>query len=61
MSDWYMASARKALRMAQAYRGTRHLRVLWQERAADYRCCMVDRMRARQGWTLAERCAGVRP
>jgi hypothetical protein len=53
-------SARMALRMAMAYVTERRMRIIWQERAADYRECLVDRMRARQGWTLAERVAGNR-
>ncbi|MES2989418.1 MAG: hypothetical protein V4808_16090 [Pseudomonadota bacterium] len=57
---WYVTNARKALDMARAYRSTPHMRVIWQERAADYRECLVYGMRRRQGWTLPEIIAGKR-
>lgn len=57
---WLGARCRDALRMAEAWASNRHLRVLWQERAADYRATLVDRMRRRHGWTLAEIVAGTR-
>ena len=38
----------------------RKIRIIQQERAADYRETLMDRMRRRQGWTLAERVAGAR-
>jgi len=53
-------SAYNALRMARTYAGNRHLRVVYQERAADYRATLVDIMRRRAGWTLAEIVAGRR-
>jgi hypothetical protein len=43
---------RNALNMARAYQNQPHLRVIWQERAADYRETLIDRMRRRQGWSL---------
>jgi len=43
-----------------AFNQQRKIRILMQERAADYREVLIDRMRWRQGWTLAERVAGSR-
>ena len=57
---FYQRRARESLRMAQAYRGNQRLRVIYQERAADYRECLVYHMRRRQGWTLAQIVAGRR-
>ena len=59
-APWLYASARKALHMARSYRSIPHMRALWQARAADYRETIIDKMRQRQGWTLAERCSGKR-
>jgi len=59
-APWLYASCRKAVQMARAYPNDQRLRVLWQERAADYRETIVDKMRQRQGWSLAERCLGAR-
>ena len=59
-APWFYSSCRNALTMARAYRTQRHMRVLWQERAADYRECIVDKMRQRLGWTLTERTLGKR-
>lgn len=55
-------SFKNALRMAKAYSSPamRSMRIVWQERAADYRETLVDRMRRRQGWSLAEIVAGKR-
>ena len=52
--SWYQQSAINALRMARAYSNNQRMRVIWQERAADYRECIVYGMRRRQGWTLAQ-------
>lgn len=59
---WLKRGLRQALSMARAYSTAdrRHLRVIWQERAADYRETLIDHMRRRAGWTLAERVAGKR-
>ena len=43
-----------------AFNQQRKIRILQQEQAADYRETLIDRMRWRQGWTLAERVAGSR-
>ena len=58
-ASWYHARARHALRMARAYRG-RKMQIIYQDIAADSRECILDGMRTRQGWTLAERVAGHR-
>ena len=62
MSDqaWYHQQARKAIQMARAYRSDRHMRHVWLERVADYRECLIYRMRRRQGWTLLQTIAGKR-
>ena len=50
----YHREARAFLRMARAYAGyDRAQRVRYQERAADYRQCLVYRMLRRQGLSLA--------
>lgn len=59
-APWLYTACRTALRMARAHRGERRTRVWWQERAADYRETIVDKLRQRAGWTLAERVAGRR-
>ena len=59
-APWLYASYRSALHMARAYQGDRRLRVLFQERAADYRETIVDKLRQRQGWSLSERILGKR-
>lgn len=51
-APWLYTACRSAVRMARGHASSRHQRVLWQERAADYR-------EQRQGWTLAERNALV--
>ncbi len=58
--QYYHHSARKAVSMVRAYRQDRHMRLIWLERAADYRECLVYGMRRRQGWTLLETIAGRR-
>ncbi len=60
MLPYYKAKMRDALRMARAYSGNRHMRVIWQERAADYRETVIDAIRREQGWTLRERLVGKR-
>jgi hypothetical protein len=57
---FYQRRAREALRMARAYASNQRLRVIYQERAADYRECLCYHMRRRQGWTLAQIVAGRR-
>jgi hypothetical protein len=61
-APWLYVSCRNAIRMAKAYRSQdmRHMRIVWQERAADYRETIIDKMRQRAGWSLAERVAGKR-
>lgn len=59
-APWLYASCRNALHMARAYRTDRRMRALWLERAADYRETIIDGMRGRLGWSLAERIAGKR-
>lgn len=59
-APWLYSACRNALHMARAYRGDRRVRVVYQERAADYRETIVDKLRQRAGWTLAERVAGRR-
>lgn len=56
----YAESGRNALRMARAFTHFRKMRIIWQERAADYRECLIDEKRRQQGWTLAERIANQR-
>jgi hypothetical protein len=34
------------------------MRVIWQERAADYRETLIDAIRREAGWTLSERLIG---
>ena len=58
MKPWYASKMREALRMARAYAGNRHMRVIWQERAADYRETLIDAIRREAGWTLSERLIG---
>ncbi len=59
--DRYLATQlRGAVRMVRDYRHNPTMRRAWLERVADYRECLIDRMRRRQGWTLAERVAGGR-
>jgi hypothetical protein len=58
MKPWYASKMREALRMARAYTGNRHMRVIWQERAADYRETLIDAIRREAGWTLSERLIG---
>lgn len=57
---WFHKQARYALAMARSHRLSRRHTVLWQERAADYRECVIDQYRRKAGWTLAERLAGRR-
>lgn len=63
--EYFHREARTALRMARSYRGAepsnrQPYAIMWRERVADYREALVDQMRRRQGWTLAERIAGRR-
>ncbi len=63
--DFFKTSMRQALRMARSYRGAeirsrQPYAIMWRERVADYRECLIDQMRRRQGWTLVERLAGKR-
>lgn len=54
MLPWAKQKMRDALRMAAAYSSDHRMRVLWQERAADHRECLVDAAMKRRGATLAE-------
>ncbi len=63
--DFFKLSMRQALRMARGYSGAempsrQPYAIMWRERVADYRETLIDQMRRRQGWTLAERLAGRR-
>ena len=57
---FFHVRARDALHIARAYSNNPRLRLAWQQRAADYRETLIDQMRRRQGWTLAERLANHR-
>jgi len=58
--SYHFAKGREMLRMARAYPRGSKMRVIYEERAADHRECVIDRMRKAAGWTLAERVAGNR-
>ncbi len=63
--DFFKTSMRQSLRMARQYRHAEYpsrqpYAIMWRERAADYRECLIDQMRRRLGWTLVERVAGAR-
>jgi hypothetical protein len=60
-SDRYFKERmRGAIRMSRGCGDNRRLRTLWQQRVADYRELLIDRMRRRQGWSLAARVAAWR-
>jgi hypothetical protein len=63
--EFFKQSMKQALRMARSFRGAERRNrqpyaIMWRERVADYREVLIDQMRRRQGWTLAQRIAGQR-